>query len=109
MKNRSTFALIGALVAIASSSHAQSFENDSSFNPQIAGGNSRIIRRDDPFTLQLTGISVAAPQSDGKIIVGGAFTTVAGKTRINIARLNEDASLDASFDAGLGPNSAVRF
>ena len=37
-------------------------------------------------------------QADGKILVGGDFTSVGGQTRNNIARLNPDGSLDASFD-----------
>ncbi len=39
-----------------------------------------------------------AVQADGKIVVGGTFTSVGGQTRNNIARLNPDGSLDASFD-----------
>lgn len=45
---------------------------------------------------------------DGKILVGGSFTTIAGTTRNRIARLNANGSLDMSFDAGIGPNNAVR-
>ncbi len=39
-----------------------------------------------------------ALQSDGKILVGGAFNTVGGVTRNNIARLNADGSLDTTFN-----------
>jgi uncharacterized delta-60 repeat protein len=39
-----------------------------------------------------------AIQSDGKIIVGGTFTSFNGTTRNRIARLNSDGSLDTSFD-----------
>jgi uncharacterized delta-60 repeat protein len=46
-------------------------------------------------------------QNDGKIIVGGYFTSFNGITRINIARLNSDGSLDISFNPGLGPNSHI--
>lgn len=34
-------------------------------------------------------------QPDGKILVGGSFTTLAGQTRNNIARLNANGTLDA--------------
>lgn len=38
-------------------------------------------------------------QADGKIIVGGDFTSIDGVTRRNIARLNTDGSVDTSFNA----------
>jgi uncharacterized delta-60 repeat protein len=41
-----------------------------------------------------------AVQADGKILVGGNFTTLAGQTRTNIARLNADGTLDSGFDPG---------
>ena len=50
---------------------------------------------DMPFVLS------AAVQPDGKIIVGGAFTTVNGISRPNIARLNRDGTVDASFHSEL--------
>jgi uncharacterized delta-60 repeat protein len=37
-------------------------------------------------------------QADGHIVVGGAFSTVGGQARHNIARLDVDGSLDATFD-----------
>jgi len=46
-------------------------------------------------------------QSDGKIIIGGAFTSVNGTARNRIARLNTDGSLDISFDPGTGANNNV--
>lgn len=46
-------------------------------------------------------------QPDGKIIIGGAFTTYDDKGRNGIARLNADGSLDASFNVGAGANDAV--
>jgi uncharacterized delta-60 repeat protein len=38
-----------------------------------------------------------AVQPDGKILVAGDFTRVNGTTRTNLARLNDDGSLDLSF------------
>ncbi|TAH28773.1 MAG: T9SS C-terminal target domain-containing protein [Cytophagales bacterium] len=45
-----------------------------------------------------------AVQSDGKIIVGGSFTSFnpPGPSRNRIVRLNTDGSLDASFNTGTG-------
>jgi uncharacterized delta-60 repeat protein len=39
-------------------------------------------------------------QPDGKILAGGAFTTIAGQTRNRIARLNPDGTLDPGFNPG---------
>jgi uncharacterized delta-60 repeat protein len=38
-----------------------------------------------------------AVQSDGKILMGGNFTTVEGVTRNHLARLNADGTLDTTF------------
>ena len=49
--------------------------------------------------LQAAGsVSAIARQADGKIIVGGSFNYVNGVLRNNIARLNADGSLDASWN-----------
>ena len=48
-----------------------------------------------------------AIQPDGKIVIGGDFTTVNGTGRMRVARLNGDGSLDSGFDPGLGPNDLV--
>lgn len=48
-----------------------------------------------------------AIQSDGKIVVGGSFTSFHGTDRNRIARLNADGSLNASFHQGIGFNSTV--
>lgn len=47
-------------------------------------------------------IAALALQSDGKILVGGGFSDFAGMPRSTIARLNQDGSLDLSFNPGLG-------
>jgi uncharacterized delta-60 repeat protein len=47
-------------------------------------------------------VSAIAVQGDGKIVVGGVFTTVNGTSRNGIARLNPDGSLDTTFDVGSG-------
>ena len=43
-----------------------------------------------------------AVQSDGKILVGGSFTSYNGTTQNCITRLNSDGSLDNSFNVGTG-------
>jgi uncharacterized delta-60 repeat protein len=46
-------------------------------------------------------------QSDGKIIIGGSFSSYNGSSRNCIARLNADGTLDASFNPGIGANYAI--
>ena len=46
-------------------------------------------------------------QSDGKIIIGGYFTSFNGTTRNKIARLNADGTLDSTFNVGTGANNYV--
>jgi uncharacterized delta-60 repeat protein len=46
-------------------------------------------------------------RDDGKIVLGGDFTSFNGNTRRHMARLNGDGSLDAAFDPGTALNDAV--
>ena len=48
-----------------------------------------------------------ALQTDGRIIVGGQFSSVDLTPRFNLARLNNDGSVDLSFDPGNGPSGDV--
>jgi uncharacterized delta-60 repeat protein len=48
---------------------------------------------------QVTSIAV---QPDGKVVIGGWFTLVNGTSRVRIARLNDDGSLDDSFNPAGG-------
>ena len=47
-------------------------------------------------------VETIAVQADGKIIIGGFFTSYNGTSRNRIARLNADGSLDATFNPGTG-------
>jgi uncharacterized delta-60 repeat protein len=60
---------------------------DTSFGSGVTGANNTV--------------SAITPQSDGKVFIGGSFTTVNGTARSCIARLNSDGTLDASFANGL--------
>lgn len=53
-------------------------------------------------------VEAVATQSDGKTIVVGSFTSIAGSTRGRLARLNLDGSLDATFATGAGANGTIR-
>ena len=65
---------------------------DTSFNPGT-GAN---------FTVETTSI-----QSDGKIIIGGSFSTYNDIARKCIARLNSNGGLDLTFDPGTGVNNFI--
>ncbi|MGI4864437.1 MAG: T9SS type A sorting domain-containing protein [Janthinobacterium lividum] len=52
-------------------------------------------------------VNATAVQADGKILVGGDFTSYNGTTCNRIARLNPDGSLDTGFTTGTGLNGGV--
>lgn len=64
----------------------------------------------DTGTGPYTTVTAAIRQPDGKILIGGGFTSVDGIPRNGIARLNADGSLDTSFNPGVRANlgSTVR-
>jgi uncharacterized delta-60 repeat protein len=66
---------------------------DTAFNARLGGSF--------PYVRSL----VAQP--DGKILLGGDFTSIQSTTRNRIARLNTDGGLDSTFDPRSGPNSTV--
>ena len=79
--------------------------NGSGFIQNVVGGN-----LDTSFDVG-TGangiVYASAVQNDGKIIIGGGFSTYNGIARSRIARLNSDGSLDTSFVVGGGANNNV--
>lgn len=76
----------------------------------LAAGANGIVRLnsngtpDPTFTADANngGVSSIAIQSDGKIIIGGGFTTIGGVSKRGVARLNANGSLDNTFDVGVG-------
>jgi uncharacterized delta-60 repeat protein len=52
-------------------------------------------------------VNALAVQTNGRIVIGGSFTTYNGTARSRIARLNSDGTLDASFDPGTGANGDI--
>jgi uncharacterized delta-60 repeat protein len=67
---------------------------DAAFNPGTGTGTS-------------SSVETACIQPDGKIIIGGSFSSYNGTARSRIARLNADGSLDATFNPGTGANNTV--
>ena len=61
----------------------------------------------DPGSGASSFVSSLAMQLDGKIVIGGVFTSYDDISRIRIARINTDGSLDLSFDPGNGANDFI--
>ncbi|MBM3876209.1 MAG: hypothetical protein FJ386_05760, partial [Verrucomicrobia bacterium] len=53
-------------------------------------------------------VRAVALQPDGRVVVGGEFTSFNGVNMTNLARLNTNGSLDLTFTPGAGANGAVR-
>ncbi len=54
----------------------------------------------DGFNPNVDGtVYTSAAQADGKLLVGGDFTTIGGQAKSNIARLNADGTVDTTFTA----------
>ena len=60
-----------------------------------------------PGTGPNTIISAAICQPDGKVIVAGLFTNFNGVAHPGVVRLNENGSVDTSFNHGSGVNVAA--
>src|SRR5436190_21931780 len=52
-------------------------------------------------------VNAIVVQPDGKVLIGGEFTTVKGLVRTNIARVNADGSGDSSFNPGTIPGNSI--
>ena len=66
---------------------------DAAFNPDATGNRGTVF--------------ATAVQPDGKIVIGGLFTSIGGVPRNRLARLNADGSLDATFDPGTGVDGFI--
>lgn len=51
-------------------------------------------------------VATLAIQPDGRILVGGSFTHLAGQMRRRLGRLNPDGTLDAAFNPGGNPGDS---
>jgi uncharacterized delta-60 repeat protein len=109
--------------AMGGTVHAVSLQNDGkilmagNFNDYNGTGRNRIARANSNGSLDATfdpGAGAAGGRFDsltvtsslatqtGKILFGSIFTSYAGLNRAGIVRINDDGSLDASFDPGNG-------
>ena len=63
---------------------------------------------DNSFSVPVNnGVEALTVQTNGKILVGGYFTNIAGVPRSRIARLNANGSIDGAFDIPNGANNIV--
>ncbi|MBK9422380.1 MAG: T9SS type A sorting domain-containing protein [Flavobacteriales bacterium] len=62
----------------------------------------------DPSSGANDAVGAVAVQSDGKIVIGGGFSSYNGVARSRIARLNSDGTLDAGFEAAATTDQTVR-
>lgn len=60
---------------------------DTTFNPNVGGGS-------------VATVYAIAVQPDGKVLIGGGFTSAGGSGRNRIARFNADGTLDTAFNPG---------
>jgi uncharacterized delta-60 repeat protein len=81
------FNLLGGLARLRMARLEADGSVDPSFTPVFGGGG-------DPSVYSLV------VQPDGKVVVGGGFSEVAGEAQARIARLHADGALDASFRLG---------
>jgi uncharacterized delta-60 repeat protein len=87
-----------------------------SFNTYNGTSVGRIIRLNSDGSID-TGFTIGTGpnntvqtvdiQSDGKILIGGTFTSYNGVTINRLARLNVDGTLDTSFNIGTGFDNSV--
>lgn len=72
---------------------------DESFNPGLGAAN----------TASSGEIHTVAFQPDGKLIIGGRFSSVQGKGRDDVARLNADGTVDRDFAPMSGTGAADNY
>lgn len=62
----------------------------------------------EPVNAPPTAVFIMKRNPDGRIYVGGNFTTADGVARQNLARLEADGTLDTSFDPGTASRNSVQ-
>jgi uncharacterized delta-60 repeat protein len=111
----SGFNALGTKLVIDSNGKILVGGNFTTYNSQTAN---RLVRLGlfgtlDPNFSVGTGFDAAVNaltiDSNGKILVGGAFTTFTGSSQVGLIRLNSDGSKDTSFNVGTGisPSSQI--
>ena len=60
-----------------------------------------------PYIFGMPFVNAVVVQKDGKLLVGGGFTSVNGLRHRGVVRANPDGTLDESFTTGSGPGGLV--
>src|SRR5882762_8986054 len=81
-----------AFATFLRTAQAQPGSLDTSFNPDV--GTDGLVY-------------AVAVQADGKVLIGGSFSSVRNITRKRIARFNPDGTVDSGFDTSVGANDVV--
>jgi uncharacterized delta-60 repeat protein len=85
-------------------------------NDKVMFGGEKIARLNSDGTMDgtfITGSSfnntiyAIAEQTDGKVLVGGFFTSYSGSSANNIVRINTNGTIDSTFNIGTGFNSGI--
>ena len=116
----------GAVVTLAIQSDGKAIVGGSFGNFQKPGDTTATVRSrvarvntdgtlDTAFDPNANGtVNAIAVQSDGKILLGGQFTSITPNSattstiRLHIARVNTDGTLDTAFDFGAGHNAYIK-
>jgi hypothetical protein len=93
-------AVFAFFLFMISPAHAQPAALDFTFNPGSGPGWESSGENGSQ-------INCMALETNGQIVVGGAFSTFNGVNRSYIARLNADGGLNAAFNPGVGPSGQV--
>src|SRR2546425_10042389 len=88
MKAARSIVLVG-LLGLAGRGLSQPGSLDAGFTPALNSG---------------AAVYVVTLQTNGQILIGGAFTSIGKAGITNVARLNPDGTLDATFNPGVAVN-----
>lgn len=108
---------VKAIVKLASGKYVIGTENTSAAYSGVTAGILFGLNSDGSFDTGfpynqlgsgLDSVQDIIELSNGKILVGGEFTTYSGQSVSNVILLNTDGTLDTSFNTGTGFNGLVR-
>ena len=96
-------AIVGSLEPVAYGDHVTALINV--FDDDSVGLPGSI---DSSFSSQMSGtVAAVILQPDGKLLVGGTFTSINGIPRTNLLRLNADGALDPNFAPNVPPVTSL--
>ncbi|HNW70043.1 MAG TPA: T9SS type A sorting domain-containing protein [Bacteroidales bacterium] len=99
MKNKIFFLVIFLMALYCMDANAQSGTNDATFNTFDHGYSAGDGASNYVYATTI--------QNDGKILIGGNFSSINGTHKGNIVRLNADGSNDSTFNGGSGAYNGI--